>query len=463
MPLHGLVQLGHGHQHARMALTQKTLEPRTFFGKGRKQQAHQLCFAQAQILLCLGRRSGAQFDQCRRIAEDLDGLLAQSLGQVLAAHHHQGPLQVLRNTGFVIAILHEARVQPSDVRRDRRADEFVVADLRGQFVRLEAEKLRQQWPTLFQVADQQVVNVDAGRTTAGFEALLRTPPGLAVIGVEPVITVAAQFIEQCKQPRITRLARRRRLEPCLGGGAPQAVDELLLLTRRVTDEQGVDTAVPASDLSVELSRGQITVIPKVEPAAPLPAMADQQQVQAAGLAAGVGDRRQVVERQDFPIIDHQYLDPGIVIDKQCAVGPVHVFHGRAVCPVQPQRGDAQLECRRRPSGNGQLRSTQQCQGVAVVTGPGLDRQHLVIANVLHAPGRYCQALNQQLQCSAFGTGEKTQQSLQHLLIDIVHRLVMDAGHLYLPDTRKFNIVQTANPVGLSARMESWTLLPNANT
>ncbi|MCY1356883.1 hypothetical protein D9M69_433490 [compost metagenome] len=318
-----------------MALTQKTLEPRTFFGKGRKQQAHQLCFAQAQILLCLGRRSGAQFDQCCRIAEDLDGLLAQSLGQVLAAHHHQGTLQVLRNTEFVIAILYEARMQPSDVRRDRRADEFVVADLRGQFVRLEAEKLRQQWPTLFQVADQQVVNVDAGRTTAGFEALLRTPPGLAVIGVEPVITVAAQFIEQCKQPRITRLARRRWLEPCLGGGASQAVDELLLLTRRVTDEQGVDTAIPASDLSVELSRGQITVIPKVEPTAPLPAMADQQQVQAAGLAAGVGDRRQVVERQNFPIIDHQYLDPGIVIDKQCAVGPVHVFHGRAACAVQP--------------------------------------------------------------------------------------------------------------------------------
>ncbi|MCY1177366.1 hypothetical protein D9M73_176710 [compost metagenome] len=179
------------------------------------------------------------------------------------------------------------------------------------------------------------MNVDAGRTTAGFEALLRTPPGLAVIGVEPVITVAAQFIEQCKQPRITRLARRRRLEPCLGGGAPQAVDELLLLTRRVTDEQSVDATVPAGDLAVELARGQISVIPQVEPAVPRPAMTDQQQVQAAGFATSVGDPRQVIERQHFPIIDHQHLDPRIVIDEQCAVGPVHVFHGRPACPVQP--------------------------------------------------------------------------------------------------------------------------------
>ncbi|MNZ85163.1 hypothetical protein D3C78_1039430 [compost metagenome] len=335
MPLHGLVQLGHGHQHARMALTQKTLEPRAFFDKGCEQQAHQLCFAQPQVLLCLDRRSGAQLDQCRRIAEDLDGLLAHSLGQVLATHHHQGTLQVLRNTGFVIAILHETRMQPPDVRRDRRADEFVIADLRGQLVWLESEKFSQQWPAVFQIADQQVVNVDAGRATTGFEALLRAPPGLTVIGVEPVITVAAQFIEQCKQPRTTGFTRVGRLEPCLGGGTFQTLDELLLPARRVTDEQSIDTTVPAGDLPVELSRGQITVIPQEEPVAPFPPMADHQQVQAAGLATGVGNRRQVVERQDFPIIDHQHLDPGIVIDKQRAVGPVHVFHGRAVCSAQP--------------------------------------------------------------------------------------------------------------------------------
>ncbi|MNE20791.1 hypothetical protein D3C80_1139310 [compost metagenome] len=306
------------------------------------------------------------------------------------------------------------------------------------------------------------MNLDAVGTTAGLKALFRTPSGLVVIGIERLITVAAQLIKQCKQPRVAGLAHRRRLEPCLGGGTLQAVDELFLLTRRVTDEQSVDATVPAGDLAVELARGQISVIPQVEPAVPRPAMPDQQQVQAAGFAASVGDPRQVIERQHFPIIDHQHLDPRIVIDEQCAVGPVHVFHGRPACPVQPQRGDAQLKCRRRPRGDGQLRRTQQRQAVAVVAGPGLDRQHLEIANALHAPRRHCQTLNQQLQCSALGTGEETQQSLQHLLIDIVHRLVMDAGHLYLPGTRKFNIARTTHSAGLSAQMESSTLLPNAS-
>ncbi|MNC59977.1 hypothetical protein D3C81_1963910 [compost metagenome] len=80
-----------------MALTQKSLKPRTLFDKRRKKQTHQLCFAQAQVLLRLGRRSGTLIAQCRRVAEHLDGLLAQTLGQTLAAHHHQGALQVLRN------------------------------------------------------------------------------------------------------------------------------------------------------------------------------------------------------------------------------------------------------------------------------------------------------------------------------------------------------------------------------
>ncbi|WP_256590993.1 MULTISPECIES: hypothetical protein [unclassified Pseudomonas] len=52
-------------------------------------------------------------------------------------------------------------------------------------------------------------------------------------------------------------------------------------------------------------------------------------------------------------------------------------------------------------------------------------------------------MNQQLQCRSLGTGKETQQSLQHLLIDIVHRLLMNIGHLYLPDARKFDIAQTA--------------------
>jgi hypothetical protein len=62
------------------------------------------------------------------------------------------------------------------------------------------------------------------------------------------------------------------------------------------------------------------------------------------------------------------------------------------------------------------------------------------------PGGHHQPLNHQLQCRAFGAREETQQSLQHLLIDIVHRLVMDIGHLYLPDACKFDIAPTTTRI-----------------
>ena len=170
-------------------------------------------------------------------------------------------------------------------------------------------------------------------------------------------------------------------------------------------------------------------------------MANHQLVHSMGLAPGPGRRCHVIERQDFPVIDHQHFDPWIVKEEQRAARPMNVFQRRRAGAVQAQGGHSQLECRRGPGGDRQLRGAQHRQGVATVTGTGLDRQHLEVRYLIHTASRHCQALDQQLQRSSFGTGKKTQQALQHLLIDIVHRLIMDAGHFYLPDAHKFDIAQ----------------------
>ena len=47
------------------------------------------------------------------------------------------------------------------------------------------------------------------------------------------------------------------------------------------------------------------------------------------------------------------------------------------------------------------------------------------------------ALYQQLQCRALGSGKETQQTLQYLLVDIVHCLIMDRAHRYLPGIKSF--------------------------
>ncbi|MNF88189.1 hypothetical protein D3C84_706770 [compost metagenome] len=129
-------------------------------------------------------------------------------------------------------------------------------------------------------------------------------------------------------------------EPGLRCRTPQPLDKALLLARAVAAEQCIDTAVPAGDLPVELAGGQIPVVPQIKRPVPDSTMPDHQQVEPIEFPAGLGDRRQVIERQDLPMLDHQDFDPWIVIEKQGTVAAVDVLQGRGAVAVQAQGGDA---------------------------------------------------------------------------------------------------------------------------
>ena len=102
---------------------------------------------------------------------------------MFAAHHHQGALQVSGDALLIGLPLHEAGLQPSNVRQNIKTHVFIVAELSRQLVRLETEKLGQQWPTVFQIVDQNVVNIDERGTPTGFKLIGRTPGCLAVLAI----------------------------------------------------------------------------------------------------------------------------------------------------------------------------------------------------------------------------------------------------------------------------------------
>ncbi|MNC64993.1 hypothetical protein D3C75_1152370 [compost metagenome] len=122
-------------------------------------------------------------------------------------------------------------MQSAQIRRDSHADLLVFTQMSRQFIGLESQKLGQQRPAFFKVADQHVVNIDVGGTPAGFKLVSRTPGLLAVVGIERLVTIAAQLIEQHEQPAIIRLVTVRRLEASLGGGTLEPFDETLLPAR----------------------------------------------------------------------------------------------------------------------------------------------------------------------------------------------------------------------------------------
>ncbi|MNE32322.1 hypothetical protein D3C80_1259290 [compost metagenome] len=327
---------------------------------------------QAKVLLRLLGDACALAGQDRRVAVRLLCPFVQVFLQLVTTHHHQGALQVVGNTCLIGAALDEAGLQSAQVRRDSHADELVFAKMNRQFIGLEAEKLGQQRPTIFKVADQYVVNIDVGSTTTGFKLFSRTPGLLAVVGIKRLVTVTAQFIEQHEQPAVIRLVTVRRLETCLGGRALEPFDKALLLARRVATDQGIDAMVPAGDLSMELARGQIPVVQQVKRSVHGTTMADHQQVRPIGFTPGAGHRCLVIERQYLTVIHHQHFDSGIVVEEQSAVAAMDVIQRQLAHAIEPQGRDPQLECRGRPTGDRQLRGTQQCQGVATVTRATLD-------------------------------------------------------------------------------------------
>ncbi|MNX92249.1 hypothetical protein D3C86_1243830 [compost metagenome] len=101
----------------------------------------------------------------------------------------------------------------------------------------------------------------------------------------------------------------RGAEPGLRRRTPQPLDKTFLLARAVAADQCIDPAVPAGDLPIELAGGQVPVVPQIKRSVRASTMPDHQQVEPMEFPPGFGDRRQVIERQDLPVFDHQDFDP----------------------------------------------------------------------------------------------------------------------------------------------------------
>ncbi|MNG09369.1 hypothetical protein D3C84_927880 [compost metagenome] len=65
-------------------------------------------------------------------------------------------------------------------------------------------------------------------------------------------------------------------------------------------------------------------------------MAHHQKIEPIGLSATFGNRRQVVERQDLPVINHQHFDPRIVVEEQGAAAAMDVVLNRRTDAVHAQ-------------------------------------------------------------------------------------------------------------------------------
>jgi hypothetical protein len=141
LALQCFMQLGHGHQHAGVTTTQKVLKTRTFVDKGREQQANQLCLIQAQGLPGVSVRQDATLFNPVRAAVGKKRLLYNLIGQVLLAHHDRDTLQIFGNPLVITPATHELSLQASHVSQQQRAGAFAFADMRGELIELEPEKL----------------------------------------------------------------------------------------------------------------------------------------------------------------------------------------------------------------------------------------------------------------------------------------------------------------------------------
>ncbi|MNL09491.1 hypothetical protein D3C87_1302520 [compost metagenome] len=336
MPLHGPMQIRQRHHHPRVALTQESLEACAVVDKRRKQQAHQLGFVQPDVALQFKGRPCPLLSKCQRAAKCFHRLIAQAFRQLFTAHHHQGPLQIYAYTLFIGTPLHETGVQPSHVCADRETAVVIVTKVSCEFVRLVTEKLGQQGPSLFQFADQQVVNINQRCAAAGFKVFRRAPGLAARLRIKALITMSAKVVNQGEQSFIAGGVMPGSVMAGLCSSPFQAFDKSFFLARCVVADKGVDAMFPASNLSIELTGGQVAVVPQVKWSIHGPHMANHQQVGALGLAALHGHRRQGVKRQDLAVIDHQHFNPRIVVDEQGAVGAMNVFQGHRAGAAQTQ-------------------------------------------------------------------------------------------------------------------------------
>ena len=116
------------------------------------------------------------------------------------------------------------------------------------------------------------------------------------------------------------------------------------------------------------------------------------------------------------------------MEKQTAVASIDGVEPALGHARVAQRRDPQMKGTRGSHGNTQLRCAQQCQGVAADFAAAMGHQYLVIPDLLHPTGRHNYSLDQQLQRRTFRTSQVPDQTLQNLLVNIIHSLFVNSAH-----------------------------------
>ncbi|MNM80103.1 hypothetical protein D3C81_920530 [compost metagenome] len=147
-----------------------------------------------------------------------------------------------------------------------------------------------------------------------------------------------------------------------------------------------------------------------------------------------GSRRPPAERHDLATFGHLQLHPRVILHEQGIEAALMVVQRGAASGWQADDQYPQLKGHRRAQGDTQLGRTQDGQQVGTAAVIALHYQQTECPDVFGATGSNQQPLNQQLQRSALRLGHMAQQTLKHLLVDIVHRLVVNSTHVITSST-----------------------------
>lgn len=210
---------------------------------------------------------------------------------------------------------------------------------------------------------------------------------VAVIGVAPLIHAREQPAEHQGLSRRDLCAARQR-------SLLQPRQVLPLLARGVTADQRVHAPIAGGDALVKVTEGQVGVVAQGLAKISRGQVPHHQHIAPAGIARRTGGRPQVVERQDFLILDHQQFDTRIVMQEQRAVAAMQRVQGILRHARMAQGRDPQLKRPRRPACKRQLGCAQQRQDIAAAGACAVSYQHLVFTDPLHAACRYHDSLNQ---------------------------------------------------------------------
>lgn len=156
-------------------------------------------------------------------------------------------------------------------------------------------------------------------------------------------------------------------------------------------------AVPGSDPLIEIAEGQECVVAQGGADIAGRQVPDHQFVTLADFPSGTGRRTLMVEGQHLMVFHHQQLYPWVVMEEQRCVALIQGVERCLGHTGMPQCCHPYLKSLGRASGNGQLRRTQQREGIAAHFAATVGDQYFVIAHLFHAACGHHDSLNEQLK------------------------------------------------------------------